>query len=411
MAVPINAVARNYLGYPFLHEKWGAPGKDSPEGDQLFHRYYYELLANETRDADRFKEGAWRLSSRLRACVRPFRHGDADREPEYEYIHIYAWITQDADLRVEAQYKNDPDSKTQYTIPKNDRGYKLYVVTLDKPSEGMGKSDDNYLQISFMYLGAESSANAQVAAMRIDLTDDPEPDEYGVFVREGLVVNGGTEPVEDQFPGMALDGNLESTTYLYDESIKYVKAVQPTWQDNLEDGGGEWTTETIEGVTYDPASGTASPGETVTVTATADSGYELTGKSEWTYTFHTVEPEPEPDPEPGDYMLAVTRKVCTILSVDVEDDEALDIVKESVMTIAMLAYAYCRGQGFTMNEAGQVSTNKPDITAAITAAAARYTANPTGLEYRAGTETVNGAFSGWTLAEQYVLNNYRKRWA
>ncbi len=110
-------------------------------------------------------------------------------------------------------------------------------------------------------------------------------------------------------------------------------------------------------------------------------------------------------------MLAVTRKVCTILSVDVEDDEALDIVKESVMTIVMLAYAYCRGQGFTMNEAGQVSTSKPDITAAITAAAARYTANPTGLEYRAGTETVNGAFSGWTLAEQYVLNQYRKRWA
>src|SRR5699024_12373197 len=113
----------------------------------------------------------------------------------------------------------------------------------------------------------------------------------------------------------------------------------------------------------------------------------------------------------SDYMMAVTRKVCTILSVDIEDEEALDIVKESVTTIVMLAYTYCRGQGFTMNKAGQVSTSKPDITAAITAAAARYTANPTGQEYRAETDTVNSEFRGWTLAAQYDLHQLRKSWA
>src|SRR5699024_11619770 len=80
-------------------------------------------------------------------------------------------------------------------------------------------------------------------------------------------------------------------------------------------------------------------------------------------------------------------------------------------TVIMFAYAYCRGNGFTMTRAGDIVTDKPDITAAIVAGATRYVANPTGLEYRAGTETVSGAFSGWTLAEQAVLNNYRKRWA
>src|SRR5690625_6880244 len=78
----------------------------------------------------------------------------------------------------------------------------------------------------------------------------------------------------------------------------------------------------------------------------------------------------------------------------------MDIVLEGTNTVIMFAYAYCRGNGFTMTRAGDIVTDKPDITAAIVAGATRYVANPTGLEYRAGTETVSGAFSGWTLAEQ-----------
>ena len=123
------------------------------------------------------------------------------------------------------------------------------------------------------------------------------------------------------------------------------------------------------------------------------------------------EPDPEPEPEPGEYVNTVAGRVATALSVDPTDDEAMGIVLEGANTVIMFAYAYCRGNGFTMTGAGDIVTNKPDITAAIVAGATRYAANPTGLEYRAGTETVSGAFGGWTLAEQAVLNNYRKRWA
>src|SRR5699024_10955425 len=108
---------------------------------------------------------------------------------------------------------------------------------------------------------------------------------------------------------------------------------------------------------------------------------------------------------------AVAGRVATALSVDTTDNEAMEIVLEGTNTVIMFAYAYCRGNGFTMTRAGDIVTDKPDITAAIVAGATRYVANPTGLENRASSESISGAISGWTLAEQSVLNNYRKRWA
>ena len=187
-----------------------------------------------------------------------------------------------------------------------------------------------------------------------------------------------------------------------------VTAYPPYWTDNDDDGGGSWTTPGIAGVIYTPAEGVAAPGETITVTATPADGYTLEGVTSWAHTFPGA---PLPEPEPGAYANTVAGRVATALSVDTSDDEAMDIVLEGANTVIMFAYAYCRGNGFTMTRAGDIVTDKPDITAAIVAGATRYVANPTGLEYRAGTETVSGAFSGWTLAEQAVLNNYRKRWA
>lgn len=78
-----------------------------------------------------------------------------------------------------------------------------------------------------------------------------------------------------------------------------VTATAPTWADNAESGGGSWTTPTITGVTYTPANGTASPGQAVTINASAKAGYVLSGTVSWTHTFPTkpvvVDPE-EPDP-------------------------------------------------------------------------------------------------------------------
>lgn len=67
-----------------------------------------------------------------------------------------------------------------------------------------------------------------------------------------------------------------------------VTATGPTWTDDTVNGGGTWTTPTETGITYSPASGTATPGQSVTVTATAKPGYVLQGTSSWQHTFPTA---------------------------------------------------------------------------------------------------------------------------
>lgn len=78
-----------------------------------------------------------------------------------------------------------------------------------------------------------------------------------------------------------------------------------------------------------------------------------------------------------------------------------------VPLITTMAKAYTRGQGFDGDEPN------PEIAAVITTASARLAANPKqlGNTDTAGpfSETVVGGFNGWTLAEQFVLNRYRKR--
>lgn len=70
-----------------------------------------------------------------------------------------------------------------------------------------------------------------------------------------------------------------------DPGLITVTATAPNWTDDATNGGGTWTTPTITGVTYSPASGTATPGQTVTVTAAAQSGYQLSGTASWTHQF------------------------------------------------------------------------------------------------------------------------------
>lgn len=78
-----------------------------------------------------------------------------------------------------------------------------------------------------------------------------------------------------------------------------------------------------------------------------------------------------------------------------------------VPIITMMARAYTRGQGFDGDQ------SNAEIGAVITTASARLAANPKqlGNTETAGpfSEAVVGGFNGWTLAEQFVLNRYRKR--
>src|SRR5699024_11586691 len=69
-----------------------------------------------------------------------------------------------------------------------------------------------------------------------------------------------------------------------------VTPAAPVFTDTDDDGGGSWTTDELEGVTFDPASGVAAPGETITVTATALDGYVILGESEWAHTFPDAPP-------------------------------------------------------------------------------------------------------------------------
>src|SRR5690625_6182415 len=135
-----------------------------------------------------------------------------------------------------------------------------------------------------------------MAALRVDQNNNPERDEYAVFTHEGAVRLKSLVPVDDVYPGLNASGQLGETTYLVDSTDIIVTAEEPDRVDNTEDGGGTWTTPEIEGVVYEPESGTAQPGESVTVEATAEQGYSIEGDTEWTHQY-PVAPDPDPDPD------------------------------------------------------------------------------------------------------------------
>lgn len=86
---------------------------------------------------------------------------------------------------------------------------------------------------------------------------------------------------------------------------------------------------------------------------------------------------------------------------DVPDTVAL--AGEHVSIIKAMAMSYTRGNGF---KDGQVAE---DVHAVIVTATARLIANPEQLHYATGAVRFSDGFKGWTLAETFVLNAYRKR--
>lgn len=86
-----------------------------------------------------------------------------------------------------------------------------------------------------------------------------------------------------------------------------------------------------------------------------------------------------------------------------DDNAAVALAQEHTPIIRAMAQAYTRGKGF------QGGTVAEDIAAVITTATARLVANPEQLHYAVGSARISGSFNGWTLAETFVLNRYRKR--
>lgn len=85
------------------------------------------------------------------------------------------------------------------------------------------------------------------------------------------------------------------------------------------------------------------------------------------------------------------------------DTTLVALAGQHATIITALARSYTRDQGFAGSEPAD------DIAAVITTATARLVANPEQIPTDIGSVSIRGGFTGWTLAELFVLNRYRKR--
>ncbi len=85
------------------------------------------------------------------------------------------------------------------------------------------------------------------------------------------------------------------------------------------------------------------------------------------------------------------------------DTALVALADQHVSIVTALARSYTRGKGFTAGEPAE------DVAAVIVTATARLMANPEQLGYQRGSVSLAGGFTGWSLAETFVLNRYRKR--
>ncbi|OBB01714.1 hypothetical protein A5668_23280 [Mycolicibacterium fortuitum] len=85
------------------------------------------------------------------------------------------------------------------------------------------------------------------------------------------------------------------------------------------------------------------------------------------------------------------------------DTTLVALAGQAVPIITAMVRAYTRDRGFTGTEPAD------DIAAVITTATARLVANPEQIPTDIGSVSIRGGFTGWTLAELFVLNRYRKR--
>ncbi|WP_245905963.1 hypothetical protein [Mycolicibacterium palauense] len=116
------------------------------------------------------------------------------------------------------------------------------------------------------------------------------------------------------------------------------------------------------------------------------------------------DPEPQPEPEPGALpgVAEAAQKVAAFLG-QADNPQVLLLAAEVTPVITAMVRAYVRDRGFT----GAVPN--AELSSVIITASARLMANPEQLDTTVGATGIRGAFAGWTLAEQAVLNRYRKR--
>lgn len=85
------------------------------------------------------------------------------------------------------------------------------------------------------------------------------------------------------------------------------------------------------------------------------------------------------------------------------DPALVALAEEVTPIITAMVRAYTRGRGFPDGVPAD------DLAAVITTASARMVANPEQLPTRVGSVEIRAGFQGFSLAETFVLNRYRKR--
>jgi hypothetical protein len=85
-----------------------------------------------------------------------------------------------------------------------------------------------------------------------------------------------------------------------------------------------------------------------------------------------------------------------------DDTDLVALAGQHAAIITALARSYTRARGFTAAEPND------ELAAVITTASARMVANPEQIPTKVGSVEIRGAFTGFTLAETFVLNRYRK---
>ena len=85
------------------------------------------------------------------------------------------------------------------------------------------------------------------------------------------------------------------------------------------------------------------------------------------------------------------------------DETLVALAGEVVPIITAMVRSYTRGRGFVDAEPTE------ELDAVITTASARMLANPEQIPTTVGSVEIRGGFQGFSLAETFVLNRYRKR--
>lgn len=87
-----------------------------------------------------------------------------------------------------------------------------------------------------------------------------------------------------------------------------------------------------------------------------------------------------------------------------DNTQLVALAGQHAAVVEAMARSYTRGHGFAVG-----NYPEPDVEAVIITGTARLLANPEQIEQSVGGVYTRGGFTGWSLAETFVLNRYRRR--